>query len=639
MDDLSAVSVKGPWSGSLTPPALFLVTLLVTLLVLLLVLALPTAADNVPPTAVISSPGDGEEFLVSDIITFDGSQSTDDDLVNLTYEWNFSGQLISGRDMAIVQRTFSTPGDMLVVLRVIDSGGRDDMTFITIHVTTLNQPPVAIIATPFEGQRFLSGKSIAFDGSGSHDPDGGTLVYRWEANGIFLDNKATFNFRLSLGDYLITLEVFDQIGAGGMASINLTVEVNVPPTLSGPMVGPETGPRTGEFNFSVTYRDGDDDPPTLIQVKVGPPGSLAGHEMFRSDTGDVDFMNGVRYSAIVELNAGEHQFVFTCRDLFYSCATALFEGPMVYHIQEIHSPNLGSKVTVNWTHVGTVTSQGVLPPGPPPTETVTLTPYVRAVINPGVWSEARLELEYSAAHLVEEETITLLWYDGTRGLWVPASAQRHDPLARTVQGDMPSDDVTMAVFGRLSEEHVNNPPNLVISYDIEDAFAGEVLWFDASCSTDPDGTVLLFYWDFTDDGEMGPWVPGVRVPNIYQEKGVYQVVLLAIDGGNPHFMHENVTIRAEQEYRPGPWDNPGALFLLASLLIIALGLATAYRLRRPKTYDDLFGKAYKQKDDEMYSQLFRKLTEEEMMGDQGEDEDPEGSPDKKADGLETEEGD
>lgn len=179
---------------------------------------------------------------------------------------------------------------------------------------------------------------------------------------------------------------------------------------------------------------------------------------------------------------------------------------------------------------------------------------------------------------------------------------------------MPSGDVVMAVFGRLSDENVNDPPVLVISYDIRDAFRGEVMTFDASCSTDPDGTDLLFHWDFTDDGEPGPWVPGTVVPHVFESRGVHRVVLRAIDGENVHYKEENVTIRAEREYSPGPWDNPGALFLLASLMVIAFGLAMAYRLHRPRTYDDLYGKAYRRRDEDEYSQLFRKLTEEELIG-------------------------
>ncbi len=653
MEGLRAILGKGPASGNGGLPALALVaTATLLAILLLLLLATSVAAENNPPTAIITSPDDGDEFMVGDIVTFDGSESLDDDKVNLTYEWNISGQIISGRDKATIQRSFSTPGDVLVVLRVIDSGSRDSRTFVSISIRAFNNPPVAIITNPEDGQRFLSGKTISFDGSASFDPDGGPLVYRWETNRTIdpIGTTASFSIRLPLGRYQVTLFVFDQVGDPGTAVINITVEINVPPQLSKGAVEPSIGPRDLEegFNFSVTYRDADNDPPTLIQVKVGPPGDQSGHLMVRSDPGDVDYRDGVRFHANVELPAGEHVYVFTCRDLFYSCATVLYHGPLVYHIQTIDSPNLGTRVTINWTQVGSVTAQAVLPPGPEPPDTVMISAPVRVIINPGVWSEARLRLEYTTGHIVESETITLLWYDSTRALWVPASRQHHDTTARTVEGDMPSGDVVMAVFGRLSEENVNNPPNLVISYDIRDAFQGEVLWFDASCSTDPDGTLLLFYWDFTDDGEPGPWVPGVTAFQVFDEKGEHQVVLMAIDGGNEHFKTENVTIRAEREYEPGPWDDPDALFLLASLLVIAFGLAIAYRLRTPRTYEDLYGKAYRKQDEDEYSQLFRKLTEEELMGDQaqpgwdpgeGPEEEPDGEPEEEPDGEPDEEPD
>ena len=621
MEGLPALLGKGPVQGFRMAPALAMtkvITLVTILLLIVLLFAIEAAADNTPPVAIISSPEDGDEFMVGDTVTFDGSQSIDEDPDNLTYEWNISGQGISGRDKAIVQRTFTTPGDVLVVLRVIDVGERNSTSFINIRIRAFNQAPVAIISAPLDGQRNLNGRTIQFDGSTSYDPDGGALVYRWETNRTIdpIGTLATFPLTLPLGRYQVTLFVFDQVGDPGTEVVNISVEINVPPELSNGAVEPDIGPWDipGGFNFSVTYRDDDNDPPTQIRVKVGPPGSLVGYDMERSDPSDDDYRDGVRFHSMVRIPAGEYTYIFICRDLFYSVTTVLYEGPLVYHIQSISWPNLGTTVTINWSQLGSVSAQTVLPPGPEPPETVMISPPIRVIIDPGVWSQARLALEYSTAHIVDAETITILWYDGSRGLWVPASGQHHDPTTRTVEGEMPSGDVVMAVFGRLSDENVNKPPTLVISYDIKDAYQGEVLWFDASSSTDPDGTVLLFYWDFTDDGEPGPWVPGERAFHVFEVQGVHQVVLKALDGGNEHFKYENVSIRAEREYMPGPWDNTSALFLLASLLVIAFGLAVAYRLRRPGTYDDLFGKAYREKEKDEYSQLFRKLTEEELRG-------------------------
>jgi hypothetical protein len=228
-------------------------------------------------------------------------------------------------------------------------------------------------------------------------------------------------------------------------------------------------------------------------------------------------------------------------------------------------------------------------------------------------------LKYEEGHLADPETITLLWYDSARGLYVPTTRQHHDANNRTVEGDMPSGDVVMAVFGELSESHQNNPPHLEISYDIKDAYVDKRLWFDASASSDPDGGTLLFHWDFTDDSVPGPWVPGVTAYNVYEAEGTYEVVLRALDGQNEHFQHVNVTIRVEEDVSPGPFDNPTMLFLLGSLLVIAFGIAIAYRLHRPSTYDDLFGKAYRRREEDEYSQLFRKLTQEELRGEWDED--------------------
>ena len=185
MEGLPALLGKGPVQGFRMVPALAMtkvITLVTILLLIVLFFAIEAAADNTPPVAIISSPEDGDEFMVGDAVTFDGSQSIDEDPDNLTYEWNISGQGISGRDKAIVQRTFTTPGDVLVVLRVIDVGERNSTSFINIRIRAFNQAPVAIISTPLDGQRNLNGRTIQFDGSTSYDPDGGALVYRWETN-------------------------------------------------------------------------------------------------------------------------------------------------------------------------------------------------------------------------------------------------------------------------------------------------------------------------------------------------------------------------------------------------------------------------------------------------------------------------
>lgn len=49
--------------------------------------------------------------------------------------------------------------------------------------------------------------------------------------------------------------------------------------------------------------------------------------------------------------------------------------------------------------------------------------------------------------------------------------------------------------------------------------------FDASSSFDPDGTIVAFLWDFG-DGEVAE---GAVVRHVYEEPGVYEVVLFVED--------------------------------------------------------------------------------------------------------------
>jgi hypothetical protein len=415
--------------------------------------------------------------------------------------------------------------------------------------------------------------------------------------------------------------------------VNISVVTDSPPELSAGTVNPIIGPANeeGSFNFSVTYTDPDNDPPEEIQVKVGPPGERIAHDLEESDPSDTNFRNGKNYHIVVSLNTGEHSYVFSCRDLFFACATSLLPGPVAYRLQSFVNPALGIIVTVNWTQQGMVAMQKVPSPGAGPADLVTLSQALMVSVESGEYTSGRVQMEYEVGHLMDPDTITLLWFDPDRAIWVPATSQDHDAVARTVEANLPVDAVALTVFGQLNSTYQNYPPHLEITYNVKDAFVDEELWFDASLSTDPDGGVLLFYWDFVDDGKLGPWTPGVRASHTYTEKGTYQVVLRAIDGQEEYLLFQNISIRPEKDYQPGPFDNTDALFLLGSLLVLAFGIAIAFRLHRPKTYDDLFGKAYRKKEADEYSQLFRKLTQEDLAGEPEDELDEDGQDEDEAD--------
>ncbi len=122
-----------------------------------------------------------------------------------------------------------------------------------------NQPPVATAtASPTSGSVPLT---VAFDGRGSSDPDGGPLGYAWDldGDGSFDDgtaSTATYTYD-SPGDRAVRLRVTDQEGAIGTSdSITIRVSNNPPqPTIDSP-----GGTVTWKVGDRVSFSGHADDP-------------------------------------------------------------------------------------------------------------------------------------------------------------------------------------------------------------------------------------------------------------------------------------------------------------------------------------------------------------------------------------------
>ena len=602
------------------PPALALMAVLVAA-ALLLPPTVTAQAGNHPPLAVITSPRMDQQFMVGQVIAFDGRASYDDDLPNLTYRWNFTDSIVEGRDKAVVERAFLVPGNYVVVLTCIDSGNRTNSAYVRISIKAENRPPVAVITAPADGTRFLVERSIGFDGSASHDPEGGSLRFIWTTNRTTdpIGDRDRFSIKLPIGRYQVTMWVYDLAGANGTATINISVITDVPPSLGGASVAPAVGPAgdPGGFVFRVTYRDPDNDPPQEILVKVAHRSVFNAYAMLPDDPADATYTDGRGYHASVALETGAHQYVFSCRDPFFSCATALFDGPQVFKVDTVDIAVVGVRVVVNWTELGTVSVLRASPPAAPPTGAVVLSSVVRLDLEIGSWSSARVLMRYDMSSVIDPESIGLWRFDAGRGLWVPASGQQANPNESIVEGDLPGGGV-FAVFGAVSRENMNHPPLLQITYDAKDAYVDRTLGFDASKSSDPDGGVLLFFWSFGDEpgGAGAEWSPGAQVSHMFKGAGVYVVALKAQDGENEEYLYRNVSIRKYEAEPPGPLDNPQVLFVMGLLLLMAFVIAIANRIRlsRPKGYEALFGGAYEKEEEDEYAKLFRKLTEDELRG-------------------------
>lgn len=124
-------------------------------------------------------------------------------------------------------------GKHKIFLEVTD--WRSCKTATATKVITVFGPPIAQIdADPLRGEAPLT---VKFDASGSYDPDGGELDYRWEfegCSGCVSDSKNPVYTFKEAGEYCVTLKVTDDEGDTATAKIVITVtakpeERNKPP--------------------------------------------------------------------------------------------------------------------------------------------------------------------------------------------------------------------------------------------------------------------------------------------------------------------------------------------------------------------------------------------------------------------------
>jgi len=123
---------------------------------------------------------------------------------------------------------------------------------------------------------------------------------------------------------------------------------------------------------------------------------------------------------------------------------------------------------------------------------------------------------------------------------------------------------------------LNRPPVAIFTESAEIVLTGEVIYFNASESFDPDGDIVSYFWDFGDDTNA----TGMTVDHVYEEAGNYTVTLTVTDDdGASSSQSATKTVEARLGL---PW----ALFAAVGLGIAAL-VATViylwYRRRKKKS--------------------------------------------------------
>ena len=159
-------------------------------------------------------------------LSVDGSGSTDADGTITGYAWNF-GDGTTGTG-ATAQHTYAVAGNYTVTLTVTDNAGATNAVSkqVTVTAAPVNAAPTAAFTST------SANLALTVDGSGSTDADGTITGYAWNFGDGTTGTGATAQHTYgAAGNYTVTLTVTDNAGATNAVSKQVTVTAaNAAPT-------------------------------------------------------------------------------------------------------------------------------------------------------------------------------------------------------------------------------------------------------------------------------------------------------------------------------------------------------------------------------------------------------------------------
>lgn len=396
-------------------------------------------------------------------VTFDATGSYDPDGSIVSYAWDFGdGGIDSG---AVVTHAYETYGPYNVTLVVTDFDGLTGVE--TVAVRVLARPTVAFVS---ELSIPIMGAWVPFNASGSTDPDGTITSYEWdwgdgssEVVGTFLAEHTFAMF----GTYTVTLTVTDSDGLTSESTAS--IDVFAAPTAS--------------FAFSPTSPDEAVGVHFEGSGSSDPDGTIVAY--------DWDFGDGTNGTGSSPIHP-------------YASA-----GTFLVTLQVTDDMGL-----TNTTRESLV----VRPPNVFPTAVLAIAP-TRAV--PGEF------VAFNASGSTDSDGVIVLYYwefgdggsgDGSQVTHAYATAGTY-PVLLTVVDDRGGSDTSSG------EVHVNRGPVAAFVTSPDSGYPGVPIEFNASASSDADGTIVSYVWDFGD----GTAETGMVSVHTYEDQGSYTVVLLVTD--------------------------------------------------------------------------------------------------------------
>ncbi|HEX9366624.1 MAG TPA: PKD domain-containing protein, partial [Vicinamibacterales bacterium] len=468
--------------------------------------------------------------------TFDGSGSSDPDGTVASYFWNFGdGGVDAG---ATVQHTYRT-GTFSARLTAIDNSGTRGTALQTVSV--VNAPPIAMFTYT------CNGFTCTFDGSGSSDPDGTISIYQWYFGDGGYALGATPSHTFAAGTYTVKLVVTSNDYREGTQSQTVILGANAPPVTSFTFA---CSGLTCSFSASgssdsdgriLRYAWDFGDGTTLISGAIPPNASrtYAAEGTYTVTLTVTDNGNAASQTThVVTVNAPNTppvaSFTSVCSGLtcsFDASGSSDPDGTISSYAWNFGDGTTGSGVTVGHTYAAggtytvtlTVTDNGaatsqtgrtvtVVAPNAPPVASFT-----------SACSALTCGFNASGSSDPDGTIASYAWNFGDATTGSGATASRTFAPGGPYTVTLTVTDNGGATSQTAHVVTVNAPP--VASFT--SACSGLTCSFNASGSSDPDGTIASYAWNFGDAATGS----GATVSHTFATGGTYTVTLTVTDNG------------------------------------------------------------------------------------------------------------
>jgi PKD repeat protein len=341
-------------------------------------------------------------------------------------------------------RSFAKAGSYSVKLKVTDDNGGTDT--LTKSVTVANRAPVA--AFGFLPASPSTGQTVTFTSS-STDPDGTIASVAWDTDddGAF-DDTASRSFAKA-GTYSVTLKVTDDNGGTDTLAKNVTVANR------NPVAGFTISPNPTSTNQEVTFESTSSDP----------DGTIASYAWDLSGDGQID--SGVSGAS----------------------PSRSYAKAGTYPVKLIVTDDNGAQATAT----GTVTIDNRAPAAK-----FSFTPAAPSTLEELTFTTESTDADGTIASQAWDLDGDGAYDDGTGASAVRAFAKAgpHAVHLRVTDNDGVSSTATrtVTVAGR--------PPSASFTVDPQTVTTGQPSSFDASASSDPDGSIESYKWDLDGNGSF-----------------------------------------------------------------------------------------------------------------------------------------